>query len=307
MEWYLILLIILGSILICYLIASCITFKLIFGYGTDKSLEDVDLRNTHYEPYIEEVYSAIKAMKREEYKDEYILSGNVKLYGRYFYRGGSRTIIMVHGYRATPYNNFSVPALYFLNNGYNILFVYQRAHEYSGGKLKTFGYKESKDMYLWSKYIYEKYNQNIILYGTSMGASTVITTEAFYDSPFIKGVIADSTFTNAYKTISKTFKKNRFPPILIMPLIRVYSSILGFSLTKRSPIESIDKVKVPTIFIHSKRDKIVNYNDSELLYEKLKAPKLLSLTDKGGHTTGFLVSSNEEKTKILKFIEEEMK
>ena len=308
MDWYYVLLIIVGVILICYLILTWIVFYKLFKPGTDKPLDQVDLTNTHYEPYIDLLLDNMNYMYDLGFEELHINSDGLRLYGRYFDNKSNKTAIMVHGYRANPYSNFSYSGRKLIEEGYNVLFIYNRAHDMSEGKYITFGYKEQGDLANWINYINDKYNpESIILYGTSMGAATVIECAALHEFKNIKGIIADCGFLSSNQAISCIFKAIHYPSFMIMPLIRLYARMCGFSLKNNSPVSLIDRVNKPIIFIHSKLDKATNYKDSEYLYNNANSPKLLILSEHGGHTTGFMTSSEEDQKRIIKFINDYMK
>ena len=52
------------------------------------------------------------------------------------------TLLLVHGYRSSPWTDFGIIYTYFHSLGWNILTVHQRAHGESEGKYITFGIKE---------------------------------------------------------------------------------------------------------------------------------------------------------------------
>lgn len=63
----------------------------------------------------------------------------------------------------------------FIEMGYNALIIDQRAHGNSQGKYRGMGYLECKDLKEWINFIVDKdKNSKIILYGVSMGATTVM-------------------------------------------------------------------------------------------------------------------------------------
>ena len=307
MDWYYILLIILGIILIFYLGILWFSFRTVFKRGSNKPLTELDLTKTHYAPYIDILYKNMNEMFSRQYEEVYINNGKIRLYGRYFNNNSDTTIIMVHGYRAVPYSNFSYQANYFLNHGYNIFFPYQRAHDHSDGHFITFGYKEMSDINKWCEFIHDKYQVNIILYGTSMGAATVVNTAGNYHHDYLKGVIEDCGFLNAYDAIKIAFKNNGYHPNFVMQPLRLCTRLFGFSIIKNSPFDNVSKINVPIVFIHSKLDKEIPYNSAEILYEKANNPKLIILNDIGGHTTGFMTSKEEVREEILKFMKDNMK
>ena len=211
-------------------------FRTLFKAGVNPPINQVDLTKTHYAPYIDIVHENMDYMYKQEYTEDYVENEGLKLYGRYFNNNSDKTIVMVHGYRAVPYSNFSTQARYFLNHGYNVFFVYQRAHEVSDGRYITFGYKEADDVLKWCEYLYEKYHHDLILYGTSMGSATVINAASKTDKKYITGVIADCGFDRCYKQLFNTLKNNHYPARITMPVVNMFARIHGFSLKKNTSL-----------------------------------------------------------------------
>ena len=81
MEWYFILIIVLVILFIPYYILSIITYKNLIPRGVEKPLNECDLTNTQYKPYINNLYSDMEFMGKKEYKEITINSfDGLKLY-----------------------------------------------------------------------------------------------------------------------------------------------------------------------------------------------------------------------------------
>ena len=65
-------------------------------------------------------------------------------------------------------------------------------------------------------------------------------------------------------------------------------------------------IHIPIVLVHSKLDTTIPYTDSEKIYNLASSPKYFLLSEKGGHTTGFLSSDESEKEKMLDFIKKYM-
>lgn len=66
MKWYLILIIVLlVMIVITYYILSIITYKNLIPRGVEKPLNECDLTNTQYKPYINKLYSDMDYMSKK--------------------------------------------------------------------------------------------------------------------------------------------------------------------------------------------------------------------------------------------------
>lgn len=85
-----------------------------------------------------------------------------------------RTIIAVHGWRASWTGRFGLIADFLYENGCNVLYIEQRAHGASGGKYIGFGLLERYDVLDWIDWVNEQDFAcfPIYLFGFSMGAAT---------------------------------------------------------------------------------------------------------------------------------------
>jgi len=275
MKTSIIILIILGVllfILLSYFIYSIFIFNYLFKRKEEKPLLSVDLKKTKYAPYIAKIKKYNNEFKDLAFIDVEIKSfDNLNLKAKYLNNNSDLTIIMVHGYRATPDNNFAIPAVH-LNNDLkcNLLIIYQRAHGLSEGNYVTFGYNERNDIISWIKYINDNYNpKNIILYGVSMGAGTILLSSSLIKDDNVKGLIVDCGYDNIKDAIKTSLKlRTKFTPRLLLLNLMILAKFKHFSLNKYKPCEEVKNNKINTLFIHGNNDKLVpitmgknNYNN----------------------------------------------
>ena len=84
-------------------------------------------------------------------------------------------IVAMHGFRSWPSREFALIAKLLYEQGYTVLYPYQRAHRLSQGDYITFGAKEQYDCQQWAQVLSLRYPElPLFLYGQSMGASTVL-------------------------------------------------------------------------------------------------------------------------------------
>src|SRR5437868_12664982 len=88
------------------------------------------------------------------------------------------TVLLFHGHGGTKSGVFS-ESIAFRKMGYNTFLLDFRAHGNSEGHTCTIGYEESEDVKLSYDHISQMGEKNIILWGISMGASTI--TKAIHD------------------------------------------------------------------------------------------------------------------------------
>lgn len=103
----------------------------------------------------EEIYKNLSKWDSLSKEDVYITSfDGVKLHGSYcVFKKAPATIILFHGWRSFGEFDFSLIIGKYIDAGFNILLVDERAHGKSGGKYITFGISESIDAAEWTKFI----------------------------------------------------------------------------------------------------------------------------------------------------------
>lgn len=295
-----------GLFILIFVVATVIFFTVL------KSKDDpvfdegkVDLSVTHYAPFADKLIGCITRMRHEKCEELCITSyDGKKLYADYYDRGYDKTAVMVHGYRSNPYNNFSYIGGKLLDKGYNLLFIHQRAHGKSEGKIIKMGQCEYKDVLQWIDLIASKESvKDIIVYGTSMGAATVGYASDKIKSGKVKMLILDCGFTSYFDQLSYLIKSGHASVLLagIFPFF-FWGRIIGVRM-KRSVTDCIKNTTVPMCFIHGESDTSVPIEHTLKNYEACPTEKLLITVPDAGHTTSLLVGGQEKTDLFLSFVD----
>lgn len=135
-----------------------------------------------------------------------------------------------------------------------------------------------------------------------MGAATAILYTAKYGG--IKGIICDNSYSDLNRLINQLSDDYLpfLPSFLVDGVINAIQEYIeemvwkiqstNFDIRKLKPIQVVDKIKCPIIYIGSTEDTFVNVKHTQALYEKTKSWKKLELV-KGNH--------NDPRTSQTKF------
>lgn len=180
----------------------------------------------------------------------------------------SKWLIAMHGYRGEVIEISDYGYNFYLQ-GYNILLTEQRSTGESEGTYTTMGIKEQYDLLNWIDYIITKdKNSKIVLFGVSMGASSVMLATGHELPSNVLVAIADCGYTSVIDEF--TYVLDYFANLPKFPIVTSANAVckltLGFSLYDGNIIESVKKSTTPTLFIHGDADDFVPFYMLDELY-----------------------------------------
>ncbi|MCI5774382.1 MAG: alpha/beta hydrolase [Erysipelotrichaceae bacterium] len=214
-------------------------------------------------------------------------------------------LLAVHGY-TVDHRDIAPYTVPFFEKGYNVITIDQRARENSEGNHVTMGYKESFDVLSWINYIISiDEKAQIVLYGESMGAATVMLAASKDVPKNVKAVIEDCGYTSA-KAMYKDQLKERFnlPDFPLLNLASIISRIrYQFDFDEANVLKHINDIKVPVLFIHGSADDYVPTYMVKELYDAYKNEKELLIIDGAGHGASADIDPNLYYETIFLFLE----
>ena len=229
----------------------------------------------------------------------------LKLVGEFLPQRNARgTVIMFHGWKSSPYVDFSAGLPYYQSLGLNALLVHQRAQGKSEGRFMTFGIRERHDVHAWVRWHEENFPETpVILVGLSMGASTVLMScgEAF--EPCVKGVIADCGFTSPHDIICKVMRSSHLPAKPLAASLNIFTRLFaGFGLREYSTVDAMKQMKLPLLLAHGERDGFVPCHMSQSAFDAcVFEDKVFLCVPDATHGKSFLVQPEEYKTALREF------
>jgi len=220
--------------------------------------------------------------------------------------GESKGIVVSHhGYTSMNFANSAI-AVFFNKLGYDVLLVDNRAHGKSEGQFVGFGILDRHDCIEWIKLMNEKYGKkDIILYGVSMGASTVVMAAGSSELPDnVKAVISDCAFTSPYDVFAHIMKRDYH--MAEFPVMNINDAICrkkaGYGFKDYSTLEAVKTSKTPILFIHGEKDDFVPTWMTEKNFEACNAPKDKLIVGNAGHGASYYENTELYESKIKEFL-----
>lgn len=213
-------------------------------------------------------------------------------------------VIVVHGYGANGRLMYYVGKK-FHKKGYNVIMPDLRGHGISGANYVGMGWHDRLDIVSFINEIVKKDSRaKIVLYGVSMGASTVLMASGEKLPNNVKCIIADCGYTSAYDVFKYQLKKIHKVPAF--PILDIVSAICkyknGYSLREASAIKQVKKNKLPIFFIHGSADDFVPISMVFELYKNANCEKEIMIVTDAGHSVCEMVCKDIYWRRISLFL-----
>ena len=245
---------------------------------------------------------------------EVTTSDGYTLRGWFIDKGSDTTIIAIHGYTASKYEEeYMKPIIDILaRNGYNVVAFDFRAHGDSDGEITTLGLKEVEDytrIIDWLKSEKPDKAEKIGVIGYSMGGAVTIMLSA--KDKRVNAAVADSPYIDIRESGRRWIM--RFKGIIRSLLLLVYPLIVRFTASKaRINIDDLimykyaDNIKIPFMIIAGRNDDLVTLGEIKKFYNKLRRnnPKTILWVTDSGHVRTIKDHPREYEEKVIGFFKE---
>ncbi|MCA9836782.1 MAG: alpha/beta hydrolase [Trueperaceae bacterium] len=220
-------------------------------------------------------------------QDFTVNTANVQLSG-WFFQGTNRCgVLFLHGIGSSRYTMLKYAPM-FWQRGCSLMFYDARRHGSSTGKYGTYGYYESKDavvMLSQFKALTALNDNQLGMLGESYGAASAIL--AAQNVPNLAFVIADSSYESLKAIVYEQGEKQYGKLIKVfIPGAFLLSELRArFDVSKVSPLDSVERVRVPLLLQHALEDDYTPAEHSKHLFANSdKSQTMLYLSDWGaGH------------------------
>lgn len=258
----------------------------------------------YYEPFVDDINSSKQYLSKLKKQPLRLKSyDGTELYAELYDGSLKKTAICVHGYASGPDYNFAVQGEFLHRQGFNLLFINQRAHDKSGGKHICFGLREQYDIIKWIDKVREVTDSDeILLYGISMGGAAVAYASDKLDRNIVRAMIIDCAFTSPYDQFKHDYIM-RHMPWRQMLSISVFLAKKQLGLDIKTPVaNSLKSTDIPAFFIHGEKDSTVLIEQGRTNFEACNSEKRFYSVKDGLHTASFIAGGKELQNELKEFL-----
>lgn len=238
---------------------------------------------------------------------QFLTADRLTLRGWFLESPGARaTVVLVHESGATRADR-DRGLLHlqrdYVRRGFSVFAFDLRAHGESGGKRDTLGCQERLDVQAAVAYVRRRSGRTpILLHGFGYGASLAI--DAVARGVDVAGIVADSPFATMRSFLRA--RHRHIPAPVFQASIWMARRLMKCDPHALNPIQSIEKVQVPVLFVHSQVDDVVPASHTLNLSAASLDPRMRVwiVDDHIGHGTAYLDQPDAYLRRCLQFVDE---
>ena len=276
--------------------------------GNAKKERTMKMAGTDWNQHMAFIKERKDLMMSQPHEDLWIESfDGLKLHATWFPQGEcKKVVICFHGYTSQGMSDYIGLSGYYLQKGYSMLLVDERAHGQSEGKHIGFGCLDRQDALKWIEKVIKDCGEDveILLHGTSMGGATVLMTSGLKLPIQVKGIISDCAFTSPKEVFTHVLKSMyhmpAFPTIQISDFMN--RKLSGYGLDECNAAREVKKAKVPILLIHGSGDTFVPCSMCETIYQNCASPKKKLIIEGAAHAESYYKDPTSYEKALNEFI-----
>ncbi len=192
------------------------------------------------------------------------------------------SVILFHGYGGAKGNMLDKAGI-FHNLGYNTLLVDFMGSGGSEGNNTSIGFHEALQVKTAFEYLKEKGEDNIILFGTSLGAVAIM--KALNDHRLeTSSIILECPFGTMQDTVRARVSIRKLPSVPMASLLVFWGGVQnGFNASKHNPVDYARNISTPTLLLYGEKDDKVTRDEIHRIFSNLQGVKELKTYLSAGH------------------------
>lgn len=217
-----------------------------------------------------------------------------------------KTVVIAHGYMGKK-EDMAARIKMFHEAGYNVLAPDNRGHGQSEGDYIGYGWPDRLDYIKWLKLLLTKtgHDQQIALYGESMGGALVMYMSGEQLPKQVKVIVEDCGYTSIIDELSYQAKAMfNLPKWPLVPAVGVTASLrTGYDVFTADTRKALAKNQLPIMFIHGQKDTFVPTQMVTANYQATTAKKQLWVVPGAGHAQSFYQDPALYQKRVLRWVE----
>jgi len=192
---------------------------------------------------------------------------------------------------------------YFYKLGYSVLAIDFRAHGDSEGTTCTVGYKEPEEVKLAFDFMKSEGFENIVLYGTSLGAASIIKAERDFQLPAHK-LILEMPFGSLPQAVKGRMRIMGIPPTPLAQMLTFWGGVEhGFWAFNLSPCDYATSIKCPVLLQWGDQDPRVTEEETQCIYGNIGSEKKLVVYKGAAHQSLYEFNPEKWESEVKGFLE----
>ena len=221
-------------------------------------------------------------------------------------KAGAGAIVLMHGVRS---NRLSMVnrASFLSQAGYSVLLFDFQAHGESSGTHITFGSLESKDARAAIQFLRDNApGEKIGVVGVSMGGAAAILATPPVS---VDAIVIEMVYPTINEAVNDrlTLRLGNWARILTPLLIVQLRPRLGVDPAELRPIDHVNQLTFPKLFIAGADDRHTTIEESRRIYETARAPKELWIIPGAAHVDLHEAAKIEYELRLLNFFKSNLK
>ena len=211
---------------------------------------------------------------------------------------------VVHGYTSKA-NDMTRWVRNFYEQGFNVVAPDLRGHGASEGNYIGMGWHDRLDLMEWIHLVLMMDpDAEIVLFGVSMGAATVLMASGEELPDNVKVIVEDCGYSSVADVFTYQLKDLfSLPEFPFMNAANTVTNIrANYDIYEASALTQVEKSVTPTLFIHGDEDTFVPYEMVNELYEAAPVEKEKLIIEHAGHGEAVRVSPDIYWATVWEFV-----
>ena len=178
-------------------------------------------------------------------------------------------VLLFHGYMEEKFSMLA-RGYKLMDMGYDVVLTDFMGAGGSYGNQTTIGYLEAENVKSVDDYVLQNMqDENIYLYGFSMGAAAITRAQSKYNM-FVKGIVLEATYGTFHGTVTARFDLLNLPHFPMSYLLVFWGGVMnGFNPMDANPQEFAKDITVPALVMCGLKDPYISREETQRIFDNL--------------------------------------